>query len=475
MTVSNPQRLRVAIVGGGIAGLTLAIALSRNAPHLDVVVYEATSTFGAVGAGIGMWPRVWDALKGLGLCDTLDLHVDTSCSDARFHYRKSDQCDGIPFGVSEMPLRSIHRADFLDALLKSPPVSLKILFSKRLTRYTDIDGEQVTLYFTDGSIETCDVLLAADGIKSSVRQQMYHSLSLSAIVLDKPKESEIFHRCQQPTWTGQVAYRAMIPRRELQQRHPSHPSLHTPCIYSGKHKVRHIVDDFSSDSQMVNVVVLMSRPTMQDTSQATSGHSSTHTSTAELLRHFSGWESLVIDLLQMLKMPSRWVINTIESLPTYVSGRVGLLGDAAHAMTPHQASGAGQGIEVCQKSVEIKPVSYSPSDQDAFVLSSLLSLPEISSRTLPLALKVYDEIRRPFSQDILHKSVETGRLYFMQTGTMAEIPTGTPLRKALQKQADDIRGTFKWTNERDISQSAQLAVDLFRKRLHQQTPLERDL
>lgn len=144
-------------------------------------------------------------------------------------------------------------------------------------------------------------------------------------------------------------------------------------------------------------------------------------------------------------------------------------------MTPHQASGAGQGIEVCQKSVEIKPVSYSPSDQDAFVLSSLLSLPEISSRTLPLALKVYDEIRRPFSQDILHKSVETGRLYFMQTGTMAEIPTGTPLRKALQKQADDIRGTFKWTNERDISQSAQLAVDLFRKRLHQQTPLERDL
>lgn len=61
--------------GGGIGGITLAIALSHSAPHVEVDIYESASAFGMVGAGIGMWPRVWDALKAIGLKDELDRYA----------------------------------------------------------------------------------------------------------------------------------------------------------------------------------------------------------------------------------------------------------------------------------------------------------------------------------------------------------------------------------------------------------------
>lgn len=66
--------------GGGIGGLTFAIALSKTAPHIEVDLYESASAFGMVGAGIGMWPRVWDALKAIGLKDELDKYSASSAT-----------------------------------------------------------------------------------------------------------------------------------------------------------------------------------------------------------------------------------------------------------------------------------------------------------------------------------------------------------------------------------------------------------
>ena len=58
--------------------MTFAIALSHSAPHVEVDIYESASAFGMVGAGIGMWPRVWDALKAIGLKDELDRYSAAS-------------------------------------------------------------------------------------------------------------------------------------------------------------------------------------------------------------------------------------------------------------------------------------------------------------------------------------------------------------------------------------------------------------
>ncbi len=111
-----------------------------------------------------------------------------------------------------------------------------------------------------------------------------------------------------------------------------------------------------------------------------------------------------------------------------------------------------------------------PSLQDALVLASLLSIPEISLKTLPLALKVYDEIRRPRSQEILRRSLDTGGLYFMQKGRMGEVfkeesATAKFPAGALEEHAEDLRAAFQWTHTSDIPHTKNLAAEMFRQRL----------
>ncbi|THH03319.1 hypothetical protein EW145_g6350 [Phellinidium pouzarii] len=91
--------------------------------------------------------------------------------------------------------------------------------------------------------------------------------------------------------------------------------------------------------------------------------------------------------------PSRWAISHMRGLPSYVDGRVALLGDSAHAMATHLGAGAGQAIE------------------DGFVLGQLLSQRLVTRANVSLALKVYDAVRRPFGNGMVERSRQTGFLY----------------------------------------------------------------
>jgi len=84
----------------------------------------------------------------------------------------------------------------------------------------------------------------------------------------------------------------------------------------------------------------------------------------------------------------RWAIHTVKPLDYFVNGNVALLGDAAHAITPHQGTGAGQAIE------------------DAYILSTVLGHRLTTRETITDALRIYDHIRRPFT----HKAQERARL-----------------------------------------------------------------
>ena len=117
------------------------------------------------------------------------------------------------------------------------------------------------------------------------------------------------------------------------------------------------------------------------------------TSVDEVSQMYTGWDPELLSLLQALDEASRWAVHTVRPLPRFVSGNVALIGDAAHAMTPHLGLGGGQGIH------------------DAFILSQLLVHSLIGPSTLSNALKVYDEIRRPASQQIAQWSLECGQMY----------------------------------------------------------------
>lgn len=91
----------------------------------------------------------------------------------------------------------------------------------------------------------------------------------------------------------------------------------------------------------------------------------------------------------------RWPLFHHPDTPTYINGRVCLLGDSAHASSPSQAAGAGQGLE------------------DALILSKLFGIVH-SSAQLAVALRVYNVIRRPRAQGVVQASREVGLEYFLE-------------------------------------------------------------
>ena len=108
---------------------------------------------------------------------------------------------------------------------------------------------------------------------------------------------------------------------------------------------------------------------------------------------FEGWEPELTELLRMPKSCSRWAIHVVDDLSQFNSGPVALIGDASHAMTPHQGLGAGLAIE------------------DAYVMSLLLSHPSTTKSNINDVLKIYDEVRRPFAQRVAKQSLDNGLMY----------------------------------------------------------------
>lgn len=118
-----------------------------------------------------------------------------------------------------------------------------------------------------------------------------------------------------------------------------------------------------------------------------------------------------------------WALFDHPPAPTYYKGRLCLLGDAAHASTPHQGAGAGQAIE------------------DAFILSSLLGQ-VTSADNVEQAFKAYDAVRRPRSQRVVTTSRETARIYEMEDEEIGA---------DLEKMGQNLKTRYDWIWKEDLS------------------------
>ncbi|EPQ55733.1 FAD/NAD P-binding domain-containing protein [Gloeophyllum trabeum ATCC 11539] len=359
-------KFRVAIVslgfnesrrGGGIGGLVCAAALSK-ASDIEVHIYEAARQFGEIGAGIGMYPRVWkaDAPEGLDFHETKDAGV----------------------------FRSFHRAELQQAILKSIPPACKMHLIKRLVSFDEPENLEypVTLTFEDGTTAACDLLIGADGIKSVVRASLFRKWAEEAAE-GKQDVAETLLKHVDPVWTGVLAYRCVIPRERLEAQAPNHRVFQMPLV--------RVVTYCVSKGRLVNAVFMFTRPELEGSK--CDGPTVASVSKEEVLDRFQGLEKDVVDLLHCIDNPMRWAIHALNPLPSFVSKRVVLLGDAAHAMTPNQGSGAGQAIE------------------DAYVLSSMLTHQLCTKATIPDVLSIYDCIRRPLANMVLENSRSIGILW----------------------------------------------------------------
>lgn len=195
--MKSPQSaLRVSIVGGGIAGVALALDLCRHS-HLDVQLFEAAPAFGEVGAGVSFGANAVKAIEGLGIGKSYEHIADRTPApwqDIWFEWRRG--VDAGYLGASIAPgvgQSSVHRADFLDALASQLPEGIA-RFDKRAVRVEEV-GKQARVYFADGTDHQCDLLIAADGIKSSIRDFVLQGLGQPLVA---------------PRYSGTCAYRGMI-------------------------------------------------------------------------------------------------------------------------------------------------------------------------------------------------------------------------------------------------------------------------
>ncbi|KAJ7045738.1 FAD/NAD-P-binding domain-containing protein [Mycena alexandri] len=368
----STKSFRVAICGGGIGGLCLAVALSKHT-HIQVDVFEGAERFKEIGAGVMIWSRTWRILELLELAPHFAKVADTQPDPAvatGFEYRRSDTKDGFKWNLVAMPY----------AFAEQLPKGLAH-FRRRLVSYEKQAGGEIALTFADGASAVCDLLVGCDGIKSVVRAQM---LRVKAKEDAQPGLLNLI----EPKWTGTIAYRGLIPSTNL----PSvdgarHRTLASPMMYCGQNK--HVVAYSISQGNIVNFVAFASDLNRKNT--AYGAEWVTNCSKDEVLQCFGGWESEVSLLLEREEKPTKWGIHHLEELPFFVTNRVVLLGDAAHGMSPHLGAGAGQAIE------------------DAYILAHVLGA--AAPKSLDAALEAYQQTRLPVANHVLRSSYESGNMY----------------------------------------------------------------
>ncbi|KAF9044144.1 salicylate hydroxylase [Panaeolus papilionaceus] len=432
------EKLRVAIIGGGIGGLVLAVAMEHMDAEktLEITIYEASSTVAEIGAGINFWPRGWEIMKNVGLERTL-LELLPFAPDEQmrviFQIRKADEPQGSYIKDLKMRGGSIrfHRAQLQQALLGR--VSSQVHLSHRLLSYEEA-AQDVVLRFQNGKTATCDVLIGMDGIKSTVRKDFLASQGLS--------KSPSWN----PVWSGTVAYRGLVATEALEAELPGHRAVRGPMMYLGK--LKHVIAYPVSCDRYVNVVAFHTDPAKEGITYE--GPTSINCTQEEVMNAFGGWEEEVRALLRCIKQPTKWIIQALVPMDRYAKGRVILAGDAAHAMTPHQGAGAGQAVE------------------DAYILASLFSQRNKANASVQTISDIFNTIRCPAGNKVLEGSRQSGRLTQLVAPGLDNVKEGdTVAHEKLVEVADALAALWDWVWLESAEGDRQRALEMLNRPMFQ--------
>ncbi|KAL1725489.1 hypothetical protein EV714DRAFT_277451 [Schizophyllum commune] len=389
--VQTPK-LRIAIVGSGIAGLSLVNALQRycDMSLLEVTLFEAARHLSPKGAGIVLYQRPQRILREIGLGAGLEKYVSDH-SDITWRLRYSDREDG--FDIDDMRLEDgvylFHRHDFHKVLLDSLSPDVRICLDHRLMDYTTTSTE-TTLTFSNGTTATCDLLIGADGLRSHVRRDMLGALATKTA-------DERYLESIQPVFTGTYVYRGLVDAEDLAKRHPGHQALKTPIQWLGKY--RHLTTYPIGQGRYVNFALHVSDYSEEGTRIDGNG-ASTPATIDDVRAELRGWDKESMVLIDSLSGVTKWPVMELYPLPAYADERVILVGDAAHAMTHHVGAGASQGIE------------------DGFILArcickalKMCTGDARDGRVITQTVELYNRLRVPMSNYLLARARVQGKVW----------------------------------------------------------------
>lgn len=302
----------IAVVGGGIGGLTLALALRERG--LTAEVFEQAEELREVGAAVALAANGSRILQRLGLGDELAA-ASVVPTELQFrHWRGGDVLARHPVGEGYArrfgaPFWGIHRAS-LQRALSAAWGAERLNLGRCLAEVSD-GPAGVHLAFRDGRTVRARVVVGADGVRSSVRRQVSGG---------------------EPVYSGTSGFRGMVPTTAV-------PLLPDPSavqfwVGPGAHLLHYQV------GAMVNFLAVLDGP-----ERWTHPVGLTEAGPGELAAAFAGWHPAVREMVEAGPQSDRWGLFTLPSLPHWSRGRSVLLGDAAHAMLPHHGQGANQTIE----------------------------------------------------------------------------------------------------------------------------------
>ncbi|KAJ4384697.1 hypothetical protein N0V86_000298 [Didymella sp. IMI 355093] len=391
-TNSPKKEYSLAIVGGGISGLTLAITLLRY--DVPITVYEAAPHFGEIGAGVYLGPNAGRAMKLMdpkiheAFIKTTTGNQWIEKEDSWFTIRVGDERkadkDGyvkegkkVGDALFDVPIEAggdrggVYRAAFLDELVKDVPDSVA-RFGKKLVDLSnakDNSGDMV-LHFADGTTAQHSAVIGCDGIKSKTRPWLLGK--------DDPASDAVY--------SGKYAYRGLIPMDKAVEMLGEEIAGNS-SMFLGYHG--HILTFPVQKGKTMNVVAFNSSETWDNEKWVVT------TSKKEMEAEFREWGPQVQKIVGAMEKPDIWALFMHPPCNTFYKGRLCLLGDAAHATTPHQGAGAGMCIE------------------DSYILANLIK-DAYNVDDLERAFKAFDYTRRERTQKNVKTSQEAGRLYDME-------------------------------------------------------------
>jgi len=309
--------MHVLIAGGGIGGMTTALALLRRG--VTVSLYEQAPELTEAGAGIQISPNGNRVLDDLGLFEQLrELSCDPDRKELRLWDtgRRWPMFDLGPRAIERYgyPYLTVYRPDLLGALESGVRAASPgtIHLGSRAAGFEQ-DGNGVTLVLESGERVRGDVLIGADGWKSVVRNQLWGDTT--------------------PQFSGMVAWRGLVPMDAIPE--AQRANVGTTWIGPGGHAVSYPLHK----GTIMNFVATI------EGKEWTSERGSEPGTAQECLADFAGWHDEVATLIKLSPRLSKWALMQRDPITRWSSGRVSLVGDACHATLPFLAQGAVHSME----------------------------------------------------------------------------------------------------------------------------------
>ncbi|KAF7846487.1 hypothetical protein BT93_L4249 [Corymbia citriodora subsp. variegata] len=372
MPHSEEPKISIAIAGGGIGGLCLAVGL-MNQPHIDLKIYEGVPEYKDIGAGLALHRNAIVSM------DLIDPSIKKTYF-ARAHTMAGEEDEEMSTQVvlvsgpntgelvaelgKAKGRRTIARSDLLDGLLKLLPKD-SIQFGKKLENIEEQADGKIELTFKDGTTAKADCLLGADGVHSLTRK---HILGADHPAVP-PKNSD-----------GWRVHSRQVPM-DLALKTIDKKWSKTVPILCGK-------------EGHVNLMPLHRGTTLSIICVTRTGIATDGSIAPFEKERFADYREDAKAAVELVaEDPSiTWELQDHEPAPYYNQRRIAIMGDAAHACMPFIGNGAAQAIE------------------DAAVLTALFSRATSASQ-IEKALAAYNEVRRPRAQKVVSLARDFGRLY----------------------------------------------------------------